>query len=112
MESVQALLVTQGESEHIQDEPFILLVFYDPPECPLDDISQWGYAAYEGNDPPLLSNVDELAGAQRTQDEEEQRGGGGLCLIEPKGAPHEAKVAADHCGGHSCRHVRGQVAQA
>jgi hypothetical protein len=35
-----------------------------------------------------------------------------LCLIEPKGAPHEAKVAADHRGGHSCRHVRSQVAQA
>lgn len=112
MKSVQALLVAQGESEHIQDEPLVLLVLHDPPECPLDHISQWGYAAYEGNDPPLLPYVDELAGAQRTQDEEEQRGGGGLCLIEPKGAPHEAKVTADHRGGHSCRHVRGQVAQA
>ena len=112
MESVQALLVSQGESEHIQNEPFILLVLHNPPECPLDDISQRGYAAYEGNDPPLLPYVDELAGAQRTQDEEKQRGGGGLCLIEPKGAPHEAKVTADHSRGHSCRHVGCQVAQA
>ncbi len=96
MESFQALLVAQGESEHVEDEFLILLALHNPPESPLDHIAEWGYAADERNDPPLLPDVDELAGSQRTQNEKEQRGGSSLCLIKPEGAPHEAKVATNH----------------